>query len=239
MSNEDTPQKPLTNIEKYNMTLTPDERAALRAKATVKRKEAAERKRRDRAELMKKAEALIPEIVAHDILNAEHRDFQPKQETIDKLKAMLSDGKLSIEETRKKYFAGIKDDAWKKLMKFVFKSHVSQVEDVGLELVEAKRKALRSLEGHLRVLRKEVRKYKLKDKKAPLPLGLLDRIRLIDKELCDLRIDFAKTLHSIGAVGDKSKAASVHLHMSIPRPPSPEPPEVTEKVVLSSLIKTA
>ena len=227
------------NIGKF-WDCTPEERRAKIDAITAKANETRRLKKQAMAEAKIKAQELLPELIAQDILRTETDNYTPRQETIDKLKS-LQDSGLSFDQIRKKYFAQISDSGWHKLTKFVFKSQIEQPEDLGLDLIGAKKKHLGMLDRRVKMLKKELKQYKKAKKEGKPILGganeLMKMLAIAEDKFMEMEMDFAKTLHSIGAVGSKVKSASIHIHSSIPRPAAENAIDVTEKVSLNDLLK--
>lgn len=210
--------------------MTPEELTEWYKVNAAKRKETMARKRAEKLALQEKAKSMLPEVLALEIANSEIQkdSFIPKQETIDKLKLMISKS-MSTEELRSKHFPRISDQTWHRLMKFVFKSQVSGPEDLGAELMRAKSNQLTRLKKALRGIKKQMKFYTIETGKKTLPAYLLQMERDYLKEIMELEMDVPKVLAQIEAVGEKSKSPSLHLHMKTPRPPK-EDEKVVEEV---------
>ena len=230
------------NIGKFINSIPASEKEAHYARVTAKAKETKARKKQIIIEAKKAAQKLLPELIAQDLLRAEGENYTPRKETIDKLKA-LQDAGLTFDEMRKRHFSAISDTGWHKLTKFAFKSLIEQPEDLGLDLVSAKKKHLKMLKRRCSMLRKEIKEWKKEQKKSDskkigVPHALLSSLATAEDKFMELEMDFAKTLHSIGAVGSKVKSASINIFTSIPRPKDEESIDVTpKKITLDDLIK--
>jgi predicted DNA-binding protein YlxM (UPF0122 family) len=199
--------------------MTPEECKAWRARAAKKRSDTWKAKHQEQKDLLEKAKSLLPEVLAYDLAHEEmgKENYVPKQEVIDKLKVMLSKN-LTIEQVRSRYFPQIKDDAWHKLMKFVFKSQVSQSEDLGAQIVKVKTEAIKRIKQRLRMYKKEIKVYKAEKNTRLTPVSLLTLVKDSENELMAIELDVSTTLFRVGAVGEKSKSPSLHLHVTTPRP---------------------
>ncbi len=221
------------DLNDYWKNATPEQLAERRRKISETIKRQNQEKREKQAELMAKAQALLPALVAEEILMADNKDYIPSQKTINKLKELLAEPGKTIEQIRGSLFRDMTDVGWAKLMKYAFKSHVSQIEDVGMELVRARQSAIQKIKDNIDVLKadlalwKEKNKPKRKSAGATTHMGLVSIIIRLEERLYQMELDFANTLHSIGAVGEQAKSPSFHIHMSIPRPPKLEPKTIT------------
>lgn len=206
--------------------MTPEQMAEWQKKIVEKGNVTRAKKRKAILAAKEAAVSLLPEIIAADLLLAEGENYTPRQSTIDKLKSILKDNpKLTIEEMRKKYFFGMSDRGWDKLTRALFKSHMSHVEALGLEILQVKKDAIRVLEKRIRMINKELRSEKKYQKEKGLQVRIstakLELLIDCEKELLKVKLDVSKTLSSTGAVGEKNKGSnSIHIHTTIPRPPS-------------------
>lgn len=219
-----TPQKKESLIHKYFLSkMTPDEHLAWRRAAAEKRKQTNAAKREKQKELIEQARTLVPEIIAHQLAaeDMDKENWVPSQDMIDKVKQLVKSN-LTIEELRTKYFSRVQDKTWHKLMKFVFKSQVSQSEDLGADILRVKNSRVKMLKKQKREVEKQKKYHTQQTGKKVLPQYLLQMGMDIDKELMTLELDVAKTLFQVGAVGEKSKSPSLNIHMTIPRPPKKE-----------------
>lgn len=221
-----TEEKKKSKIEQYWASLTPEEAKAKRIAQVEKRRQNLAEKQERMKRVYAEAEKLMPEIVANDLLLADNKNFIPKKETIDKFRRVLESGYFTLDEIRTKHFGFMSDEGWHRVMKFVFKSHISQIEDVGLEVFRAKQQSVKAVKTRIRQLKAALKASGVREdpKKLKLNLALADRLYEAQKDLIKINMDWAKNLSSIGAVGEKSKAAAIHLHMNTPRPkPTNEP----------------
>lgn len=210
--------------ENFFSKMTPEEIKEFHAQAGRKRAVILARKREEKAEMLKKAKELVPEMMAYDLAAEEYdrENWVPKQETIDKIKFLMTKN-FTIEEMRVKFFSKLKDETWHKLMKYVFKSHVSQSEDLGAELVKAKDKSVKMIKARIRDIKKEVKEFRKGNPGKLVPTSLRALLAADENRLADLTMDYAKTLVQVGAVGEKSKSPSLHIHMgNVPRPEKKE-----------------
>jgi hypothetical protein len=221
---DETPPKQESKIAKYFLSkMSPEEKKAYYDNLSKIRSAAFARKREEKAALREKAKEMLPELAAQRIMQEEMNDenWIPKQETIDKLKMFMKKD-LSSDKVREKYFPTIKDDHWHKLMKFVFKSSVANVEDLGADIIAVKRKSIETLKKQIREYKKEIKAYKEEKKTRCSPISLLNMIKECQDKLLDIELDVSKTLFQVGAVGEKSRSPSLHLHLGTPRPKKEE-----------------
>lgn len=237
MGNEVIAKRP-NNIGKF-WDCSPEDKKKKIDAIVAKAKETKRKKREAIAAARIKAQELLPELMAQDILKAETDNYTPSQGTIDKLKS-LQDSGLNFEQIRKKYFSQVSDSGWHKLTKFVFKSQIEQPEDLGLDLISAKKKHLGMLDRRVKMLKKELKQLRKAKKEGKSLLTstneLMKMLAVAEDKFMEMEMDFAKTLHSIGAVGSKVKSASIHIHSSIPRPASDNSIDITPKVNLNDLL---
>lgn len=227
---EQEPRK-LSPIEKYHYSKfkNKEEIKAWRMESAKKRHETIEAKKAKQREMHAKAEELVPEVLAYDIASRELKNdsWIPKQETIDKIKLLLKKN-FSIEEMRTKYFRGVSDETWHKVMKYVFKSQASQPEDLGAQIFQAKQRAVSELKKQVSLINKQIKEYKKERETKIIPQYLLKAKSELTMKLVEVETDVARTFHNIGAVGDKSKSPSIHVHVATPRPTKQE--KVVEEI---------
>lgn len=213
-----------SNIGKFRASMTPEQMAEWQKKIVEKGNATRAKKRETVLAAKEKAKSLLPELIAADLLLAEGENYTPRQSTIDKIKSILKDNpKLTMEDMRKRYFSAMSDRGWEKLTKALFKSHLSHVEDLGLEILQVKKDAIRVLEKRIRMLNKEIknaRKYqKANNLQIRAPSSVLEFLVDCEKELLKIKLDVSKAIHSVGAVGEKNKTSgAIHIHTTIPRP---------------------
>lgn len=216
--------------------LTPEERAAHYERTRQKSKETRARKAAERAEMIRKAQDLVPELIAHDIAAGatSNENWTPKQETIDKIKELTAKG-LTVEEMRRKYFRGIKDSTWQKLMQFVFKSQVSKADgDLGVDILAKRDEQRKIIKRQLTDIEQQIRAHRKETKKKTIPAWLMHMKIEREDRLMQVEQEVAKILHSIGAVGDKSKAPSLNINITAPRPKKNEDPASAAKEVIET-----
>lgn len=223
MSEEGTEPEKATkrpSIAAFHASMTPEQKIAFYRRNGEIARERTEQRKREREQAEREAKQLLPKLLAEqmsqDIAAKENdRDYVPNRETLTKLRSFMESG-LTIEEMRSQYFGGLTEKSWQRLMKFLFKDSVGQVEDLGLEILSVKKKHLTKLDSRARQLRKEIRAYKLEKKHAPPALYKL--LSETENEALKIEMDVSKVLHSLGAVGEKASAPTMHLHFSTPRP---------------------
>lgn len=215
-----TTEKKESRIHKYFLSkMTPEEVKEWRANSKKKQKETLEKKKQERLALEAEARSLIPEILATNMIAdiSDDKDWIPKQETIDRFKSLLGKN-LTTEKIRSRYFKTINDETWHKLMKYVFKSQVSQSEDLGAELMRSRDAQVKSLKRAIADVKKQKKIYTQETGKKLIPAYLMQMENDLRKELVTLQVDISKTLYQIQAVGEKSRSPSLHLHIKTPRP---------------------
>lgn len=221
--NTEKPKRKSQIHEYFLKHKTPEEIAEWRKQAAEKRKAIWAQKKAEKEAMMEKAKALMPEMLAYDLLSeeVEKENWIPKQDLIDKVKLILKKD-IPLEELRARYFKNVSDKTWHHLMKFVFKSQISQSEDLGAEIMRVKRASVDRLRKQLRDIKKQMKYHKEETGKKVVPAYLLNMKLDIENRLMDLEQDVAKTLFQIGAVGEKSKAPSFIVNMKLPRPEKKE-----------------
>ncbi len=229
-------EKPRSKIQQYFFDgKTPEEIKAWQKAAGRKRSETLKAKFAAKRALIEQARDLVPEVIAHDLMAEEiqKENWTPKQETIDKLKLLINKG-LTVEEMRTKYFTGIKDDTWRRMMKFVFKSHTPDPESLGLRLELALEQSRLQILAQLKEIEQQIRLHKREKNTKLIPNWLLVMKQEREDKLLEVMQSVAKTLNEINAVGEKSKNPSVHIHVATPRPKKPEEPSIeTESKVVA------
>ena len=205
--------------ENFFKNKTPEEIAAWRKSSTEKRRAIWEQKKIEKAEMIEKARALMPEMLAYDLLSEEVKkdNWIPNQELIDKVKVLLKKD-MPLETLRSKYFEKVSDKTWHHLMKFVFKSQVAQSEDLGAEIMRVKQSTGERIKRQIREYKKQIKYYQEEKKTRIIPAYLLQLKRDAEMELIRLEREVAETLFKVGAVGEKSKAPSFIVNMKMDRP---------------------
>lgn len=239
MGTEQNQKKHPNNIGKYFAGMTEEEKLQWRKESLRKAQETRDRKKVRMEELKKKAEELLPRILAEDLLMIEQESYTPRQETLTKVRELLDDPTMTFDELKRKHFGTMSEKGWAKLTKFLFSNQVANVEDLGNDILQEKRRAIKTLEKRIRMLRKEVKLSREinfeKHKKKIASQGLLEMMGEAEKELREYKLDIQKTLHEVKfAKEGKSGALSLHVHTSVPRP---QPKDVTPpKVSLSDVL---
>jgi len=226
---ESKPKKE-SKIHKFFLNnLTEEQKLEHYKKSAIKRKETYKKKHAAQEELRERARTLLPELVAAEILADEVKDANwiPKQDTIDKLKSLMTKN-MTTDQMRAKYFKNIKDDTWHKLMKFAFRSSVTHVEDIGNAVFQARETNHKRLEKSLKEIEQQIRYYKKEKGTKIIPAYLLDSKHKLIMRIAELSNDYATVLHKTGVVGEKGKSPTLHLHMTTPRPGKKE--KVVEEV---------
>lgn len=225
-------KKKRSNITAFYANMTAEEKAAHYEKVKQATRERHARKRQALLEATEEAKTLLPQILAHKIIEETHGpEFNPSLETIERLRMMLEQG-LSVKEMRTKFFKEVPQATWEKMTRFMFKDEVAHAEDLGMNLSNARRSYIKTLEKRIKTLRKEIKLYK-KEKK-PIT-SLLSQLHSAEDRKFTLEMEFNENLHKLGIVGDKAKAASINIHMNVPRPKAESAIDVTPKENKSSL----
>lgn len=229
-------------VVKWRNSLTPEQREAHYKRLA----QAGTAKRMEKVALLEEAKRksydLLPELIAQQYLLADKDDYKPTNEMLGQIRDLMNKG-LSVEKMRQGAFRALSDKSWQKLTKFLFKDHVSQSEDLGLELLNKKHAAIETLKKRVRMIRKEIKQYKKTTDKVTgkslfVPPALLKVLGETEDKLMSLEFETANTLHNIGAVGEKAKAASITIITNTPRPRSEEAIDITPKTEsLAELVK--
>jgi hypothetical protein len=169
-----------------------------------------------------KAEKMLPELIALDMLRTQMPDYVPRQETIAAVRHIMSNGGYTMERLRTEHFPNLSDEQWSNFTKYLFKSHVAHAEQLGLDILTVKKKTISILQARLEKLEVELKKAK---KDNPKIVGtVLKLITETESRMLEIETDVAKTLYSVGVVGEKQASQVLHVHTSIPRP---SPKDVT------------
>jgi hypothetical protein len=218
------PVKKESPINKYFLDkMTPEERIAWRKRAGEKRSQLKAKQKADKEALMQEARALVPSLIAQELMaeDMDNPQWVPKQDMIDKIKVLMAKG-LTIEEMRAKHFRGIKDENWHRIAKFVLKSTVANPEDMGLELRSSYEMSVRMLRSRLREIEAQIRIYKKEKGVKLIPAYLLTMKHEAENRFLAITESVSKTMHQVEAVGEKSKAPVLHVHVGTPRPKQEE-----------------
>lgn len=234
MESADKPDEKRRTINDWNKSLTPEQKEAHYEKI----RQAHARGKAERQALQVKAQAeaerLLPQILAHQIIESLHGDnFSPSIETVGKLRALVESG-LTLQEMRSKHFASVEQKVWEKITRFMFKDSVAHAEDLGIDILHSRRKYIGELESRIRSVNKEIKRLKKEGKPIPASLYTL-KAQAQDRKF-EISLEMSETLHKLGVVGDKAKAAQINIHMNTPRPKSDAAIDVTPKVSLADLV---
>lgn len=210
------------NIGKYLATLTDEERAALKKKAQTNMIASRKRRREAIAAAKIKAEAMLPEVLAQDLLLLDNDQYTPRPEVLSKIKDLMDSG-LSMEQLRKKHFSSMSEKGWDRLTKHLFKGYVATREDLGVRLAQSQEKHLKALEKHIKMIRKEIKIAKKFSKEkygnVKAPVSLIEQLSMALKEYREYDMAWSKTVTQVAMDTGKTKtSASIHIHTSIPRP---------------------
>ena len=198
---------------------TEEEIKAWHKAAGEKRKAIWAEKKAKQKEIEAKAEDLAPRLLAEQIIQeaSDKENWTPTQKTINDFKFFAKQN-ITMEELRVKHFSSMTDDMWHALLKFAFKSQIANPEDLGADILKSKQKGRNDLVKQQREINKQIKAYKEEKKTKIIPAYLLQMKMDLTREIVKQEQDLAKTLHQIGAVGEKSKAPSLHIHVKTPRP---------------------
>ncbi len=174
----------------------------------------------------KKANELLPTLLAVELLEAEDDGYVPPRQVVEGLKKCVEMG-LSFDAMRREHFNKLSQKAWAKITRYVFKDQIYQVEDLGINLIKSRQEQLRMMKKRLNFMRKELRQQKRKA--GTVNLQLLKMIKDDEDKYFALEKDFAQTLSNIGAVGEKNKLSNITINMSTPRPAKKEAKDITPK----------
>lgn len=219
---ESQPKKPKSEapiVKNFYSKMTPKEYAAWRERSKNKANATRARKTKERLEIKEKAKQIMPSLLAAQLLSDDSKkhNWIPEQETIDQIKYLMSKN-LTTDQMRKQHFPKVKDDVWQKIMKFVLRSSVSQSEDLGNAVFQAREITKGRLEKQLKDIQKQ-QKIWCKEKNTKLkPAYLLEAEMKTIARIAELDNDYAMTMHRAGIVGDKGKSPTMHVHLGTPRP---------------------
>lgn len=234
-ANKEAPKekKKPNRIGEYFKNMSPEEKKAWYAEQAEKRKKTLAAKAEAMRTAREKAKAMLPELLAQDMLMAEQDNYHPRQETLDKLRGLINSG-LTMEQMRSQYFKGMTDKGWEKLTKFLFKSHHVNAETIGLDILSVKQQLMKTLKARVKSYKREIKTYREENKGKKgrsrfVPISLMNMLAQAEDELFRVEMDYAKAVQHLGVVGDKSKTPSVVIHTTVPRPApvSQEPKDVT------------
>jgi hypothetical protein len=219
--------------------MTEEEKIQWRKDSLRKAQETRDKKKALEAERRKKAEELIPHLLAEDLLMIENESYTPRESTLNKVRELLTDPKLTFEELKRKYFSNMSQKGWEKLTKFLFAHQVSNIEDLGNQILQSRYRAIEAIKKDIRTVKREIKMSRElsfeKNKKKMANPKLLEMKFDLEKRLMEYQLDVDKTLHTVKFANEKkSGALSLHIHNQIPRP---QPKDVTPtKVVLSEVL---
>jgi hypothetical protein len=122
-------------------------------------------KKNEKANTFKEARKLVPRVLAEQL--AEEMvggNFRPSNQTIAKLKKILSSG-YTLEEAKKKFFTEVSQKHWGSITVWLFKESVPNKEAVGFDIVNSRMLYIKSQQRVVKDLEKQTRSLK-KDVKA-------------------------------------------------------------------------
>ncbi len=212
--------------ENFLDKMTPQEQAQWRVDAIRKRAATMAARKAEKAALVEKARALIPEIMAHELMaeDMDNPNWTPKQDLIDKIKSLINRG-LTIDEMRAKHFKGVKDSNWERITKFVLKSINPTPESSALDIRAAFEATVITLRKRVDEIKKEIKLFKKENPKKNVPAYLLSMKYDAEDRFLMVTESSHKSMHQVGGVGEKSKAPVIHFHSSTPRPTKEEKQE--------------
>lgn len=198
--------------------MTPEERAAHYAAVTKKGEQTRAAKRAEAAALREKARELVPVLLAEEMILSEHENIRPSPRVLARTRELMDKG-MSIEAMRKELFSRASEKAWTQFKKYLFQDHIAQAEDLGLEILNVKKRAIKTLKSRIREAKKMIKEAK--EKNRPF-LTLMEMRQSAEDKLLEIELDVSKTLYSVGAVGKKQGASGgVTVNFNIPRPAAP------------------
>lgn len=216
-------KKRLNNIGKFWEGKSPEEIEAIQKENRAKSVATKLAKKKAKEDLKRQAEALVPTLLAQQMLLLDNDSYTPDQKTLEKVRALLDDPKMTLEKLRRDHFRTMSEKGWSKLTSFLFKDHVSNESDLGLQILEQRNEEIVRLEKRIRMLTKEIKLAK-KDKKkkgqAPLaPFGILQLLTEAERDLREYRLDVNKNIFETNLKLNKTKSpTSIHIHSHVPRP---------------------
>jgi hypothetical protein len=217
---EETQKKRVTPLVRWMQNLTPEQKEAHMAKVKAGRAKQAQKKRTEIASLRKEAEKMVPRLFAEDLKSEiEGNDWKPSEETRQKLSLLVDQG-LTIKELRLKYFSGVSQIVWDKIIRDLFKRQVANEDDLGLRLLQSQQVHLKALQQQLRSVQKDSKQHR--KNKEPVPHSLRKMELDLTERIYQLNISVSEAMLKLGVVGEKQKAANINIHMNIERPKAKE-----------------
>ena len=186
--------------------------------------------------------AMLPRLVAEkELAKLEAGNYTPSPETIASVRDLMERG-YKLDKIRKE-MRGLTQKQWDSFTKALFKNHYNQVEELGIDLISAKKEALKDAKASLREVKKEIKQEKtwIRDQKVrdaeegkfikrTVGVNLLQLKHQLETKKYNVELELADILQRIGAVGDKSSVTAIHFHSNIDRtkrPPVEEALDVT------------
>lgn len=197
-----------------------------------RRDEALEKKRLQKQENIKAAKKMIPRLIAErELERSEKGDYLPSPETIAQVRELVNNG-MDLNEIRK-HVGKMTQKNWDKFVKAIFRNHYNQIEELGIDLISTKKKALNEIDKSLKEVQREIREEKriIKElKEHDKEKGNVPKVRSVNSRLLDMKhklqdrkftieTELADILNRVGAVGERASAATINLNFSTPRPP--------------------
>ncbi len=213
------------NIGDWYKSLSPEEQRAHIDQLQAKRRAKLEEKKKLRMSAEEKAKELLPELIAKDYIRS--ADWRPSDNMLQKLRELVGKG-YSIDDMRNGPFRDLDEKTWSSVIKHLFKDQVGQIEALGISLLQSRKEALARCKKRARMIKKEMRVFKTQGK--PVPPKYFTELGAVEDKQHAIEVELMKTLHHVEAVGEKSKAASITMNFSTPRPkPSEAAIDVTPK----------
>lgn len=196
-----------------------------------RRDEAMAKKREEKKMLKADAKKMLPRLIAErELEQSEKGDYLPSPETIRQVRELIDRG-MDLNEIRK-HVGKMSQKNWDKFVNAIFKNHYNQIEELGIDLISAKKKAITDLEKSLKEVQREIREEKRVHKmlkardeengKDPKPRTVSSSLLQMKHKLQDrkytVEMELADILNRVGAVGERSSAATINLNFSTPRP---------------------
>lgn len=236
-----------SNIDKWRASLTPEQRKELHESNMAKARATRLRKQRELEEAHRKAKELLPIQIANNLLAAEDANWNPDQGTINAVREMIEKG-LTTDEIKTKI--GASDRAWQQISKFIFKSFEPNREDIGLQILQAKKDAVKSAQKKVELIEKEIRLVKRNERlrfrnsktewerklQPQIPNYLLTQLSNAMDAKLEAENEYARLIKSFGFFDSKNNAPSITIKTTVPRPGAEhEVKEITQTKKVESL----
>lgn len=224
--------------EHFFNKMTVEEIAEWRAKAQAKGKASHAKRKEERLAQIQKAKELVPHLLAVDMVSMEDDKYIPPNDVLERVRRLLEKPEVTLETLRRDHFRNMSERGWQKLTSFLFKDHISNESDLGLQILETRKKRLGELGKIVKGIEKEIRLHKKAKRKegktATVPFGLLELRITAQKNLMDYEAEVNRTLFKQNLDTKNNKASTaIHIHTQIPRPSKEEAKDITPPKVQS------